>query len=63
MTIRLPETLARELKAKARAARTSPSAVLRRAAADYVRRKKPALNAMQEHIDAHAGTWDGYTSG
>jgi len=63
LTVRLPQTLARELKAKAKAAKTSPSAVLRRAAADYVRKKKPALNAMQEHIDAYAGTWEGYCSG
>lgn len=63
LTIRLPAGLARELKAKTKAAKTSPSAVLRRAAADYVRKQKPAQNAMQEHIDAHAGRWDGYCSG
>lgn len=63
LTIRLPRALARELKAKAKAAKTSPSAILRRAAADYVRKQKPALNAMQEHIDAYAGAWDGYCSG
>jgi predicted transcriptional regulator len=65
MTIRLPANLAREFKAKAKAAKTSPSAVLRRAAADYVRGKKghKRLNAIQEHIMARAGTWDGYCSG
>jgi hypothetical protein len=65
LTIRLPATLARELKAKTRAARTTPSAVLRRAAADYVRGKKgqKRLNAVQEHIMARAGTWDGHCSG
>jgi predicted transcriptional regulator len=65
LTIRLPATLARELKARAKAAKTSPSAVLRRAAAKYVRQKSPgrASNAMQEHIDAYAGTWQGLCSG
>ena len=63
LTIRLPETLARQLKAKAKAAKTSASAVLRHAAADYVRKGKHTLNPMQAHIDAHAGTWDGYCSG
>ena len=64
LTIRLPATLARDLKARTRAAKTTPSAVLRRAAADYERKKEPALNnSMQEHIDTHAGTWDGYCSG
>ena len=61
LTIRLSTSLARELRAKAKAAKTSPSAVLRRAAADYVRRSKPAtgLNSLQEHILARAGTWSG----
>ena len=65
LTIRLPTALAREFKAKAKALKTSPSAVLRRAAADYVRQKKSqiTLNAMQEHINARAGRWDGYCSG
>jgi predicted transcriptional regulator len=65
LTIRLPATLARELKTRAKAAKTSPSAVLRRAAADYVRKNKSGgkLNAMQEHINARAGTWDGDISG
>jgi predicted transcriptional regulator len=66
LTVRLPASLARELKTRAKAAKTSPSAVLRRAAADYVRqkRKSPAgLNAMQEHINSRAGTWDGDISG
>lgn len=65
LTIRLPVALARELKVKAKAARTSPTAVLRLAAANYVRERasEPGLNAMQQHIDACAGTWDGYCSG
>jgi predicted transcriptional regulator len=65
LTIRLPAALARELKAQAKSARTSPSEVLRRAAADYVRKNKSGrkLNAMQEHINARAGTWDGDISG
>jgi predicted transcriptional regulator len=63
LTIRLPSTLAQELKAKAKAAKTNPNAVLRRMAAEYVRENKPAANAMQEHIRARAGTWDGYCSG
>jgi predicted transcriptional regulator len=65
LTIRLPATLARELKTRAKAAKTSPSAVLRRAAADYVRKNKSGakLNALQEHINARAGTWDGDISG
>jgi len=63
VTVRLPATLAREFKAKAKAAKTSPSAVLRWAATEFVRRQKPTSNAMQEHIDAHAGSWDGHVSG
>jgi predicted transcriptional regulator len=65
LTIRLPAGLARELKTRAKAAKTSPSAVLRRAAADYVRKNKSGakLNAMQEHINSRAGTWDGDISG
>jgi predicted transcriptional regulator len=65
LTIRLSATLAHQLKAKARSAKTSPSAVLRRAAAEYVGAATGGtqLNAMQEHIDSHAGRWDGYLSG
>ena len=64
MTIRLPRQLAQDLKTKAQAAKTTPSAVLRQMAADYVKRaKKPARNALQEHIVTHAGRWDGYCSG
>jgi predicted transcriptional regulator len=65
LTIRLPAALARELKTRAKAAKTSPSAVLRRAAADYVRKNKSGgkLNALQEHINARAGSWDGDISG
>ena len=64
MTIRLSRQLAQDLKSKAQAARTTPSAVLREMAAEYVKsRKKPARNALQEHIVTHAGRWDGYCSG
>jgi predicted transcriptional regulator len=65
LTIRLPAPLARELKAKARAEKTNPSAVLRRAASDYVRKKNSSqrLNAMQQHLLARAGKWDGHCSG
>lgn len=65
LTIRLPATLARELKAQAKSSKTSPSAVLRRAAAEYVRKGKSGrkLNAMQEHLLSRAGTWDGDISG
>ena len=65
LTIRLPAKLARDLKAKARAAKTSPTAILRQAAANYVRKQPRArtLNSLQEHIDARAGSWDGHLSG
>jgi hypothetical protein len=64
LTIQVPAHLARDLKAKARSSKTTPSAVLRRLAADYVRgKKKTGRNALQEHIAAYAGTWDGYCSG
>ena len=61
LTIRLPVAFACELKSKAKAERTTASAVLRRAAVKFVlsdRRKK--ATAMQRHVDAHAGRWDGY---
>jgi hypothetical protein len=65
LTIRLPRRLARELKAKARSSKTTPTAVLRRMTAEYVRSQKQtaALNPLQEHIVSHAGHWDGYCSG
>jgi predicted transcriptional regulator len=65
LTIRLPAVLARQLKAKTKEAKTSPSAVLRRAAAEYVRAtgRAAGLNALQERLIARAGTWDGYCSG
>jgi hypothetical protein len=64
ITIRLPVTLLRDLKSKTRSHKTNPSAVLRRAAAEYVRDKQgPHANAMQDHIAARAGAWDGYCSG
>ena len=64
LTVRLPASLAREFKAKAKSSKSSASAVLRRFASDYVRAKKEKSgNALQEHIAAHAGTWDGHCSG
>lgn len=65
LTIRLPRRLAQELKAKARSSKTTPSAVLRRMASEYVRSRKDkvGLNPLQEHIVSHAGNWDGYCSG
>jgi hypothetical protein len=65
LTIRLPSRLARDFKAKARAAKTNPGAVLREAAAKYIQSHENGngLTPMQEHIDARAGSWDGYCSG
>lgn len=63
LTIRLPTKLANELKAKTRRARTSPTEVLRQAAANYVRDDRVSRNAIIEHIRARAGTWDGDISG
>ena len=59
LTIRMPATLVRELKAKANLARTNPSEILRQAAGDYVRTFKPGVNP----ILARAGTWEGDVSG
>jgi hypothetical protein len=65
VTIRMPARLARQLRAKARAAKTTPSAVLRGLAGEYVRRPTGTeqANPQQEHIAAYAGAWDGYCSG
>ena len=63
LTIRLPKTLAREFRAKTRAAKTNPTEVLRQAAANYVRSDQTARNAIVEHIRSRAGTWDGDISG
>jgi len=63
MTIRLPAKLAAQFKAKARQANTSPTEVLRQAASEYVREDTVSRTAMQRHIDARAGTWDGDISG
>jgi hypothetical protein len=64
ITMRLPAVLLRELKSKTRAHKTNPSAVLRRTAAEYVRHhRSPKSNALQDHIAARAGSWDGYCSG
>jgi predicted transcriptional regulator len=63
LTIRLPTALARDLKAKAKLARTNPTEVLRRAAEDYVKRDHVARDARVEHIRKVAGSWDGYCSG
>lgn len=63
LTIRLPKVLARNFRAKTRAAKTNPTEVLRQAAANYVRHDTAAHNAVVEHIRARAGTWDGDISG
>jgi hypothetical protein len=63
LTIRLPKSLARDFRAKTRAAKTNPTEILRQAAADYVRADQPARNAMVDHIRARAGTWNGDISG
>jgi predicted transcriptional regulator len=66
LTIRLPEKLARQLKSKARATNTTPTEVLRDAAAKFVAQSHlngRKTNAMQRHIDKFAGTWDGDISG
>jgi predicted transcriptional regulator len=63
LTIRLPKSLAREFRAKTRAAKTNPTEVLRKAAADYVQKNRAAQDAAVEHIRRFAGTWDGYVSG
>jgi hypothetical protein len=63
LTIRLPRRLAREFEDKARAAKTTPSAVLRRLVAEHVKTSKAIVrNTLQEHIITHAGRWDGYCS-
>ena len=63
LTIRLPKSLARDFRAKTRAAKTNPTVVLRRAAADYVKKDQTARDAAVEHIRRFAGTWDGDISG
>ena len=63
LTIRLPKSLARDFRAKTRIAKTNPTAVLRKAAADYVSHDTTARNAVVEHLRARAGTWDGDVSG
>ncbi|MBL9190481.1 MAG: ribbon-helix-helix protein, CopG family [Opitutaceae bacterium] len=63
LTIRLPRELARKFRAKTRAANTNPTAVLRDAAAGYVRDDPVARHAVVEHLRARAGTWDGDISG
>ena len=63
LTIRLPKTLARQFRAKTRAAKTNPTEVLRKAAAEFVHNDRAAQTAAVEHIRRYAGTWDGYCSG
>jgi len=63
LTIRLPKSLAREFRAKTRAAKTNPTEVLRKAAAEFVSHDATARNAVVEHLRARAGTWDGDISG
>jgi len=65
LTIRLPATLAQQLKAKTRAEKTNPTVVLRKAAEIYIgeKAKGKRLNPLQEHIEKYAGRWDGDLSG
>ena len=63
LTVRMPVKLVRELKAKAKLAGTNASEILRQAAVEYVRSTNAGVNAMQQHILARAGTWDGDVSG
>jgi hypothetical protein len=63
LSIRLPKSLAREFRAKTRAAKTNPTEVLRQAAANFVRDDQTARDAIVEHIRARAGTWNGDISG
>lgn len=63
LTIRLPKALAREFRAKTRAARTNPSEVLRQAAARYVREDPTARHAIVEHLRSRTGTWTCAISG
>jgi hypothetical protein len=63
LTSRLPKSLARDFRAKTRAAKTNPTVVLRRAAADYVKKNHAARDAAVEHIRRFAGTWEGFCSG
>jgi predicted transcriptional regulator len=66
LTIRLPVAVARKLKSKARAANTTPTEILRDAAEKYISQRERGgkkLNAMQRHIIARAGSWDGDISG
>ena len=58
LTIRRPKSLARDFRAKTRAAKTNPTAVLRQAAADYVRDAPAACNVIVEHLRARAGRWN-----
>jgi capsid protein len=51
LTIRLPKSLARDFRAKTRAAKTNPTVILRRAAADYVRNDQSARNAMVDYCE------------
>ena len=63
LTIRLPKSLARDFRAKTRAAKTNPTEVLRRAAADFVNKDQAGHTAAVEHVRRFAGTWDGICSG
>ena len=63
LTIRLPKSLAREFRAKTRAAKTNPTEVLRKAATEFVQKNQAARDSAVEHVRRFAGTWDGYCSG
>ena len=62
--VRLPARLAKDFKAKAHSAGTTPSVVLRRMVTKYVKAPRPPKrNAVQEHILMYSGRWNGYCSG
>jgi hypothetical protein len=64
LTFRLPSVLARKIKAKARAEKTTPSAVLTDAVRTYVYQSADSiLTPFQRHINERAGKWDGDISG
>lgn len=63
LTIRLPKSLARKFRAKTRAAGTTPTAVSRKAAEEFVRADPSTHNSALMHVRRFAGSWDGYCSG
>jgi len=52
-----------KIKMRVKSANPNPSEILRPPASGRVRKSKTEINAMQKHILARAGTWDGDLSG